>query len=228
MIMQPAPQDASQNAPDSATPSRLLTLPLEIITMILRELLWDPEPLFFHGDYAVSERDSKEWGIKPRSQSLHTRVLRVCKQLFAEGEPILYDNTIKGGIGLKSWLKTSPHRKCYNDWICLHERYNDRFEDNEDAVDEEDMVEGDDLEHGLMHKVRKVHLEVLVTPVSFNEHQPDELDSGVRTAVCEIAQFMSHRKHYQHLSFSLRLCGKGPRTVTSRLPIAERKERIAA
>jgi hypothetical protein len=97
----PAQPPAGGNATQSTV--NLLSLPLELRILILKELLLDCEPLFF-ADSRTGDGCGAEEALALRSKDLHPNILRVCQQLYREGEPILYDNTIKCVIGHWDWV----------------------------------------------------------------------------------------------------------------------------
>ena len=98
-----------RNRPDPMKGSLLLQLPPEIRRMILKELLYNPEPLGLagrqcYGRCAItnsgSQRPHATCGCpgvdfeKPRPLSLHTNILRTCRQFHHEGSYIFYSNTL--------------------------------------------------------------------------------------------------------------------------------------
>ena len=85
----------------------LLDLPFEIRHLILRELLWQKDPLDFNAGLATREViDMLEYDDRyllqtsPPSQQLHPNILRTCKQMYTEAVDVLYSNTINCRIGL--------------------------------------------------------------------------------------------------------------------------------
>jgi hypothetical protein len=102
----------------------LLELPAEIRLKILRELLWQPEPLKFLGKafskrrYAPPLTDREIWRdlATATNYSFYPAILAVCHKLNEEGSPLLYEeNTVavvaysRGGycewLGHPTWLK---------------------------------------------------------------------------------------------------------------------------
>lgn len=86
--------------------SRLLTLPTEIRDMILHELLYDDKPLSvkrgeYYRDYYSTQVPCEQrryleriWlPLCKRSFSFSPAILQTCRQLYAEGRPILRSNT---------------------------------------------------------------------------------------------------------------------------------------
>lgn len=99
----------SKKRKSTALGFKLLELPWEIRQIILRDLLWQPEPIHFtwkgpiipEGEMITMDDPAYEeyWDNVRDCKGEHARkfypeILSVCEQLYVEGFPILYDNTI--------------------------------------------------------------------------------------------------------------------------------------
>jgi hypothetical protein len=78
---------ASQSKNDKL---HLLTLPAEILTMIMKHLLIRPGCIHIPNN---RERQ-RTWNDEPIRFELAPQVMRVCKQLFDQGIPLLYSRNI--------------------------------------------------------------------------------------------------------------------------------------
>jgi hypothetical protein len=114
----------------------LLRLPSELLTNILRELLFYQLPLRFK--YTCLENDTSEVSPKP-SFCLHLDILRTCWQLRILGEPIFETNTpsiqiFRGGVAqclgrsLNCFLQPSSIRDSRNEMFKKTSRFEIRVE----------------------------------------------------------------------------------------------------
>lgn len=115
---------------------KLLELPWEIRQIILRDLLWQPEPIFFTSvapqftgptavrtiddpvfeDYWINHRESEG----KDARKFYPEILSVCKQLHEEGSPILYDNSVNCRINSSEDFERDWHDPSM---IILGQRY---------------------------------------------------------------------------------------------------------
>jgi hypothetical protein len=102
----------------------LMILPLELHLLILRFLLWQPQPLgevqnilrwekHNHDNADTCPcRDRRRSPEILRNCELSPQILRVCRRLYGEGLSILYDNTVACSI----WGDTEPTSYVRSEW----------------------------------------------------------------------------------------------------------------
>jgi hypothetical protein len=185
-------------------PFPLLKLPLEIREMILRELLWHPKPLFF-------ERP------RPKLPLLTPNILRTCRQLYDEGQPILCANTIKyriGNYGYPPYMEQDTPEllsSCYNDAFRPALPDMDLSETTRNnswaqpSYNLSAVASYECLPPGLRHKVHKLDVDIVLDTTYFNFRQddPDAIPTNIQHCVYRLAKFLDAHKQYTTLSFNL-------------------------
>ncbi|KAK5050606.1 hypothetical protein LTR84_003888 [Exophiala bonariae] len=180
---------------------KLLELPWEIRQIILRDLLWLPEPVYFHSDetqytgsaamrtvddpgyedYWTNIRENKGEGAR----KFYPEVLAVCKQLYEEGSPILYDNSVKCEVGNESDDFSSPFITMHH----LAERYGPSSEYELD------------LPESVLKKMRRAYIEV----VTFSGEMGGEETYSYFQDVLEEFIDVLHVSNWKHLTLKLKI-----------------------
>lgn len=152
----------------AATGFKLLELPWEIRQIILRELLWQPDPIFFTsidprftGPMAVRTIDDpafEDYWINHRERNgkdarkFYPEILSVCKQLHEEGLPILYDNSVNCRINSPEDFDRGWH---HPSMIILGQRYGFPLDPQECSFT--------DLPRPVFEKMKKARVEVFAS-----------------------------------------------------------------
>jgi hypothetical protein len=183
---------------------KLLELPWEIRQIILRDLLWQPEPIFFTsiaprftGPMAVRTIDDpafEDYWINHRerkgkdARKFYPEILSVCKQLHEEGSPILYDNSVNCRINSPDDFERDWHDPSM---VILGQRYCYPHDPQECLFT--------DLPKPVFEKMQKARVEVFASRTWGNFGFLDIQDS-----VRHLAQILG-RSNWKNLTIELKI-----------------------
>lgn len=200
---------------------KLLELPWEIRQIILRDLLWQPNPICFYstddpftGQAAMRTIDDpafEDYWVNLRTNSgrnarqFYPEILAVCKQLYAEGSPILYDNSVKCTVDPLGYGTYSV------DTTILGRRYEPRhwgsgdLDENGDEISDEDE-EGPKVPPMVLKGMKRAHV-VVFSCSNFSDNDgldDDESYAFLQDALCDCVEILK-TSNWKYLTLELRI-----------------------